>query len=265
MMNKKETILVEKHSEHSGIYTLTFNRPKALNAMTTQMSLEIIEALHELQKVEDIRVLVITGSGDKGFCVGADLKERNGMTKKQWKEQHDIFEDMAECIRNFDFPVIAAINGFALGGGLEMSLSCDFRVAAEHAKMGLPEARIGIIPGLGGTQLLPRSISIGFAKEMLFRGSHINAEQAREIGLVNYVFSSNQLLQETYTIAKEIAANAPLSLKMLKKAVNNGIQTDLHTGLAFELQAYYKCADSDDRHEGIKAFNEKRSPEWKGY
>lgn len=264
-MDNMETIHVEKHPEHFGVFTLTFNRPKALNAMTTQMSLEIIDALHKLQKREDIRVLVITGSGDKSFCVGADLKERNGMTKKQWQEQHNIFEEMAECIRNFDFPVIAAINGFALGGGLEMSLSCDFRVAAEHAKMGLPEARIGIIPGIGGTQMLPRTISMGYAKEMLFRGSHINTEQAKEIDLVNYVFESNQLLQETYAIAKEIAENAPLSLKMLKKAVNNGAQTDLHTGLAFELQSYYKCADSEDRIEGIKAFNEKRSPQWKGY
>lgn len=264
-MNIMETILVEKHVEYAGIYTLTLNRPDALNAMNTQMAVDIIEALHELKKKDDIRVLVITATGSKSFCVGADLKERNGMTQKQWQEQHDIFEELTVRIREFDFPVIAAINGFAIGGGLEISLSCDFRVAAEHAKLALPEAKLGILPGIGGSQMLPRTIPVGLAKEMLFRGNQMNTSQAKEVGLINHVFPSDVLLQECYEIAKEIASNAPLSLKMIKKSVDMGLQMDLHTGIAFELQSYYKCAESEDRKEGIKAFNEKRLPQWKGY
>jgi enoyl-CoA hydratase/carnithine racemase len=256
-----ETIKVENKV---GVAVVTLDRPEALNALNTKMAVELISALDELKYDENVKVLVMTGAGTKSFCVGADLKERNGMTKKDWKKQHDIFEQLTEKIREFPLPVIGAINGFALGGGLELSLSCDLRTASEQAELGLPEAKLGLIPGIGGTQLLPRVLPIGLAKEMLFTGKRVTAEEGKQWGLVNHVFPKETLVQESIQLAKTIAANAPLSLKAIKKAVNKGTETDLATGLALELEAYYKCADSEDRLEGIYAFNEKRLPEWKG-
>ncbi|WP_085993086.1 enoyl-CoA hydratase/isomerase family protein [Oceanobacillus senegalensis] len=262
-MEQYETLLIKKDEETKGVYTITLNRPNSMNAMNTQMGLDLLNSLQELKEDEDIRVLIITANGEKSFCVGADLKERNGMTNKQWKKQHDIFENAFKEIRDFPYPVIAAINGYALGGGLEMALSCDLRYSASHARLGLPEAKIGIIPGVGGTQNLPRVIPVGIAKEYLFRGSQMDSKRAKELGLLNDVFSIEKLEENTLQVAREIAKNAPLSLKTLKESVNNGLQTDLHTALTIELNNYYKTANSEDRQEGILAFNEKRQPNWK--
>ncbi|CAM3712272.1 enoyl-CoA hydratase-related protein [Aeromicrobium ponti] len=259
-----ETIKIENPDQQKGIVILTLNRPDSMNALNTKMALELIEALDELKFDENVRVLIITGSGPKSFCVGADLKERNGMTQKDWKKQHDYFEQVTEKIREFPYPIICAVNGYALGGGMEIALSCDIRTAAPQAGMGLPEVKLGLIPGIGGTQLLARILPIGLAKEMLFTGKRITAEEGKLLALINHVFPAETLLKETIKLAESIAANAPLSLKALKKAVNKGTETDLATGLALELEAYYKCADSEDRLEGIYAFNEKRPPEWKG-
>lgn len=259
-----ETIKLTQDDEFTGIFTLTLNRPNSMNALNTQMAVDILDCLDELKYNKEIRVLILTALEERSFCVGADLKERDGMTNEQWKRQHDIFEDAYEGLRDFPYPVIGAINGYALGGGLEMALSCDFRIAADHAKMGLPEVKIGIIPGVGGTQLLPRSIPVGLAKEFLFRGNHISAERAREVGLVNDTVPAANLLEVVNQIAQDISVNAPLSLKSIKQAVNTGMQTDLHTALTIELSQYYKCADSEDRLEGVQAFNEKRQPNWQG-
>ncbi|WP_223592730.1 enoyl-CoA hydratase-related protein [Neobacillus bataviensis] len=259
-----ETIKLERAESHQGIAILTLNRPESMNAMNTKMALELIEALEELKYDESVRVLVVTGSGVKSFCVGADLKERNGMSQKDWKKQHDYFEKVTESIREFPYPVIGAINGYALGGGLEIALSCDIRTSAEQVGLGLPEAKLGLIPGIGGSQLLPRILPIGLAKEILFTGKRITAEEGKQWGLINHVFESEALLAETIKLAESIALNAPLSLKALKKAVNKGTETDLATGLVLELEAYYTCANSEDRLEGIYAFNEKRAPEWRG-
>lgn len=259
-----ETIKLERGIRHEGIVILTLNRPESMNAMNTKMALELIEALHELKYDDSVRVLIITGSGTKSFCVGADLKERNGMTQKDWKKQHDYFEEVTEKIREFPYPVIGAINGYALGGGLEIALSCDVRTASDQVGLGLPEVKLGLIPGIGGTQLLSRLVPIGIAKEMLYTGKRISAEEGKQWGLLNHVFTTEILLEETLQLAASIAKNAPLSLKALKKAVNKGTETDLATGLVLELEAYYKCANSEDRLEGIYAFNEKRPPEWKG-
>ncbi|MFS0823925.1 enoyl-CoA hydratase/isomerase family protein [Bacillus sp. 1P02SD] len=256
-----ETIHLEKKQN---IAILTLNRPDSMNAMNTQMALELIDILQDLKYDENIRVLVLTGAGSKSFCVGADLKERNGMSQKDWKIQHDAFEKVTESLRDFPFPVIAAINGYALGGGLEISLSCDLRTASENASLGLPEAKLGIIPGIGGTQLLSRLVPIGIAKEILYTGKRITSNEAKQWGLVNKVCSADNLLEETLVLAESIAKNAPLSLISLKKAVNKGTETDLTTGIALELEAYYKCANSEDRVEGIRAFNEKRAPQWMG-
>lgn len=259
-----ETIKLTQDDEFTGIFTLTLNRPNSMNALNTQMAVDILDCLDELKYNKEIRVLILTAAEERSFCVGADLKERDGMTNEQWKRQHDIFEDAYEGLRDFPYPVIGAINGYALGGGLEMALSCDFRIAADHAKMGLPEVKIGIIPGVGGTQLLPRSIPVGLAKEFLFRGNHISAERAKEVGLVNDTVPVANLLEVVNQIAQDISVNAPLSLKSIKQAVNTGMQTDLHTALTIELSQYYKCADSEDRLEGVQAFNEKRQPNWQG-
>ena len=264
MMAEWQTIKVKEEHVSENVYILELNRPEAMNSLNTQMGSELIECLKELQDKPDLRVLVLTAAGEKSFCAGADLKERKGMTNEQWKKQHDIFEEAYACLRNFPYPVIAAVNGFALGGGMEMLLSCDLRYASEHAQMGLPEVKLGIIPGVGGTQLLPRAIPVGLAKEFLFRGNKIPAQKALEAGILNGVMPKEELLEATLSIAKEIAANAPLSLKALKKAVNTGLETDLNTALVIELDQYYKCANSADRQEGILAFNEKRKANWQG-
>lgn len=263
-MTNWQTILVNEEYSSENVYILELNRPEAMNSLNTLMAIELIECLKELQEKDDLRVLILTGSGEKSFCVGADLKERKGMTNKQWKQQHDIFEDAYALLRNFPYPVIAAVNGFALGGGMEMLLSCDLRYASEHVKMGLPEVTLGIIPGVGGTQLLPRAIPVGLAKEFLFRGNKIDAQRALEAGIVNGVFAKEEFFSNTLKVAKEIARNAPLSLKAIKQSINNGLQTDINTALTIELDQYYKCANSEDRLEGILSFNEKRKPNWQG-
>lgn len=263
-MTKWQTILLNEAYCSENVYIVELNRPEAMNSLNTLMGIELIDCLKSLHEKEDLRVLVLTGQGEKSFCVGADLKERKGMTNKEWKEQHDIFEDAYRLLREFPFPVIAAVNGFALGGGMEMLLSCDLRYAADHAKMGLPEVKLGIIPGVGGTQLLPRAIPVGLAKEFLYRGNHINAEKALNSGIINGIFSKEELLTNTLEIAREIARNAPLSLKAIKKSIQMGLQTDLNTALTIELEQYYECANSEDRLEGILSFNEKRQPNWQG-
>lgn len=263
MTNWETLILNEEHSDEH-VYVIEMNRPEAMNSLNTKMAVELIECLTSLEQQKSLRVLVLTAKGEKSFCAGADLKERKGMTNAQWKQQHDIFEDAYELLRNFKFPVIAAVNGFALGGGMEMLLSCDLRYAAEHAKMGLPEVKLGIIPGVGGTQLLPRAIPVGLAKEMLFRGNQVDANKALETGILNGVYSKEELMPKTLEIAKEIAQNAPLSLQSIKKSISTGLHTDINTALSIELDQYYKCANSEDRLEGVLAFNEKRKPDWQG-
>jgi len=263
-MTNWQTILLNEEYASENVYIIELNRPEAMNSLNTLMGIELIECLKHLHEKEDLRVLVITGNGEKSFCVGADLKERKGMTNKQWKQQHDIFEDAYQLIREFPYPVIAGVNGFALGGGMEMLLSCDLRYAAEHVKMGLPEVKLGIIPGVGGTQLLPRGIPVGLAKEFLFRGNQIDAEKALQVGIINGMFAKEELLTNTLEIAREIAKNAPLSLKAIKKSIQTGLQTDINTALTIELEQYYKCANSEDRLEGVLAFNEKRKPNWQG-
>jgi len=261
---KWETLSLDTNHEMDNVYILSLNRPDALNALNTKMGVELIECFKYLETQKELRVLIFTGSGEKSFCVGGDLKERKGMTQEAWKHQHDIFEDAYESIRTFPFPVIAAVNGFAMGGGMEMALSCDLCYVAEHAKMGLPEVKLGIIPGAGGTQLLPRTIPIKLAKELLYSGRSMTATEARETGLANGIFSSEELLSGTLEKAKEIAKNAPLSLKALKQSIDRGIQTNINAALSIELEEYYKCANSQDREEGVLAFNEKRKPVWQG-
>lgn len=246
------------------VYVIELNRPEAMNSLNTLMAVELIECLSVLQDKKNLRVLVLTGVGNRSFCTGADLKERKTMDNEQWKKQHDIFEEAYKMLREFSFPVIAAVNGYALGGGMEMVLSCDLHYMAEHAKMGMPEVKLGIIPGVGGTQLLPRAIPVALAKEFLLTGKYISAKEAVESGLANGLFATEDLLEKTVEIAKEIAGNAPLSLQAIKKAIDTGLQTDIDTALSIELDQYYKCAHSEDRKEGVLAFNEKENQIGKG-
>ncbi|MDQ0184579.1 enoyl-CoA hydratase-related protein [Cytobacillus sp. FSL W7-1323] len=258
-----ETIDLKK-THHNQIAILRLNRPQSMNALNTKMASEIVSSLEILKYDPDLRVIILTAEGDKSFCVGADLKERNGMSQRDWKKQHDIFERVTELIREFPFPIICAVNGYALGGGMEIALSCDMRTANENASFGLPEAKLGLIPGIGGTQMAIRVLPLAIAKEILFTGKRISATEAETYGLVNKVCREESLLEETIKLASEIAENAPLSLKALKKVVNKGADCDLSTGIALELEAYYRCANSNDRLEGIYAFNEKRKPQWQG-
>ncbi|OMP65965.1 enoyl-CoA hydratase/isomerase family protein [Domibacillus epiphyticus] len=263
-MKQWDTITLENNTRLKGIYVLTLNRPDSMNALNTQMAIDMIDCLKTLINQVDCRGLIITGAGERAFCVGADLKERNGMTKESWKHQHDLFEEVTLLIREFPFPVLALINGYALGGGFEIALSCDMRIAAPHVKAGFPEVKIGIMPGIGGTQLLTRAIPMGIAKELLFSGKQITAQRGVDIGLINQISSTDSPIYEALTFLEDIARNAPLSLQQIKAAVNEGADADLTTALEIELQAYYKCAESEDRLEGIKAFNEKREPVWQG-
>lgn len=263
-MKTFETLLLREDEEVEGVFILTLNRPDSMNALNTHMAVDLVDCLTGLHESKNMKVLVLTAAGERSFCVGADLKERDDMTNEQWKKQHNLFEEGFRLLREFPCPVIVAINGYALGGGLEMALSCDIRIAAEHAKLGLPEAKIGIMPGVGGTQMLPRLIPVGLAKEMLFRGNQITAQRGKEIGLLNDVAEKAQLEEVTLQLAREIGENAPISLRAIKKSVNVGLQTDINTALTIELDQYYKSADSEDRLEGIRAFNEKRKPNWQG-
>jgi len=255
-----DTLLVEPIEPH--ILKLTLNRPEALNAMITQMGIELREFLHTFDhhQVPDVRCMIVTGSGDKSFGAGGDLKERQGMSVETWRNQHVLFEEAIEDLWRFPMPVIAAVNGLALGGGCEMALACDFIVAAEHARFGQPEVKLGIMPGAGGTQRLPRRIGIGRGKELLFTGRIVKAAEALEWGLANHVVPAANLMDKALELARLIAANGPLAVQQAKKSVDRGYELSMAEALDFEIQAYNLCVPTEDRHEGVNAFNEKRPP-----
>ena len=244
---------------------VALNRPDAANAMNTQMGLDLLDLFDGLAAApRAYRVVVLTGSGSRAFCAGGDLKERQGMTDQQWQDQHLIFERAIRAVINCPVPVIAAVNGAAFAGGLEISLCCDFIYAAEHARFALTEVTLGIMPGAGGTQSLPRAIDSRRAKEILLTGKPFTAEQAYEWGMVNRLCKADALLGEALETAATIAANAPISVRQIKHAVNQGLGVDLATGMMFEIEAYNRMVPTEDRREGIRAFNEKRKPDFQG-
>jgi enoyl-CoA hydratase/carnithine racemase len=244
---------------------VTLNRPDAANAMNTQMGLDLLDLFGDLAaSPRAYRAVVLTASGSRVFCAGGDLKERNGMTDEQWQDQHLIFERAIRAIIHCPVPVIAAVNGAAFAGGLETALCCDFIYAAEHARFALTEVTLGIMPGAGGTQNLPRAVGGRRAKEILLTGKPFSAAEAYEWGMVNRLCKAETLLGDALETAAAIAANAPISVRQIKHTVIQGLGGDLATGMMFEIEAYNRMVPTEDRREGIRAFNEKRKPDFQG-
>ena len=247
-----------------GIATITFNRPKALNALNRDLLEEFGSALDQVADDETVRVLVLTGAGDKAFVAGADITEIARFTPLQAKRFAARGQAAISRLTALEIPVIGAVNGFALGGGTEMALACDFIYASEKARFGLPEINLGIIPGFGGTQRLPRLIGANAAKEMIFTGRMISAGEAARLGIVNRVCAPDELMGAVLETARDIAAKGRVSLRAAKQAVNRGLDVDLTTGCALEVDVFALCLASPDAKEGTHAFLEKRPAAFTG-
>ena len=256
-----ETIAVSRHDDH--ILLVTLNRPEVSNAMNTRMGLDLMELFETLSiDLEGLRAAIITGSGKKAFCAGGDLKERNGMTDESWRSQHAIFERMVRAIMGCPIPLVAAVNGAAYAGGCEIAAASDFVYAATNARFALTEVTLGIMPGAGGTGIL-RGRWRAQGEGVILSGS-FTAEEAEAWGPVNRVVEPSELLETTIGIAQRIAANGPLAVRQAKQAIHRGMQMSLSDGLAFEIEAYNRLVSTEDRREGVLAFNEKRKPVFRG-
>ncbi len=243
---------------------LTINRPKALNALNVETLNEVQAGIREVKTHPDLKVLIITGAGEKAFVAGADIQEMQGMDSIEALNFSKLGNYTLKMIQDLERPVIAAVNGFALGGGTEIALACDFIYASENAKFGLPEVTLGIFPGFGGTQRLPRLIGKGRAKELIFTGKMISAQEAFQIGIVNRVFPLATLLEETKKVAVQIASNGPVGIRLAKMVVNSGSDLDLTEACSLESYAFGIGFSTEDQKEGMKAFLEKRKPNYKG-
>ena len=257
MNDEGSPILLERRG---AIALLTLNRPHVLNAMNTAMGLRLGDLLDDIAEDASIRVVVLTGAGERAFCAGGDLKERQGMTPEQWTRQHRIFERAHYRLRNLRKPVFAAVNGVAVGGGCEMAMSTDFLIAAEHARFGQPEVTRGIMPGAGGTQLLPRYLPRGLAFQLLMTGELISTAEAHRWGLVNRVCPAGELMDAAMELAERIAANSPAAVQQAKRSARMGLELPLEAGIETEIECYQRMVDHPDRYEGVDAYNERRSP-----
>lgn len=260
MTKAYETIVIQPKG---GVFAVGLNRPQAANALNLKMGTELAQVFSAITKNKKSRAVIVFGQG-RHFCAGADLKERKGMDEAAWHKQHAAFEKARDAILKCPVPVIAAVSGAAFGGGLELALACDFIYAADDATFGLTEATLGIMPGMGGTQTLSRRIGIARAKERMFTGQRISAKQAHDMGLANALVARGKLLDAAFTCAQQIAASAPLSVRAIKQAVNEGAALSLDKAVALELKHYNTLLKTKDRHEGINAFNEKRRPKFTG-
>ena len=245
-----------KYSEDNDIATITISRPKALNALNSLVLDELSQAL-EMVDTAKINVLIITGDGEKSFVAGADIQEMSALTKKQGEAFSAKGNEVFRKIETFEIPVIAAINGYALGGGCEIALSCDIRIASDNAIFGQPEVGLGITPGFGGTQRLARIVGIGMAKQMIFTGQNIKAEEALKIGLVNAVYPLQELMNEAKKLAQTIAKNSRFAVRQSKKAINEGLQVDIDSGIKIEQELFGECFDDNDQKERMKKFLER--------
>jgi enoyl-CoA hydratase/carnithine racemase len=258
-----ETLALEPAGPH--VLAVTLNRPAALNALNTQMGRDTLDLWTRITaEPGELRCAVLTGSGERAFCSGGDLKERDGMTVAAWQAQHEIFERSFIALIECPLPVIAAVNGHAFGGGLEMALCCDFIYASRAARFAQSEVRLGIMPGGMGTQNLARAVGERRAKELTLSARAFSAEEGAAWGLVNKLCEPGKVLDEALATAQAIAENAPLAVRQAKKSIHYGLQADLLTGYRFEVEAYNRLVGTEDRLEGVRAFNEKRKPDFKG-
>jgi enoyl-CoA hydratase/carnithine racemase len=256
--------LLVTRSDDRHVVTVALNRPDQMNAMNTAMGEDLLACFTALAADVDVRAVVFTGTGDKAFCAGGDLKERNEMTDEQWRAQHVIFEQGALRLLRCPVPVIAAVEGFALAGGCELAILSDFIVAGDTAVFGVPETTLGIFPGIGGTQLLPRILGAPLAKELIFTGRRMKADEAKAAGLINHLVPAGQARARATEIAATIARNGPIAVRQAKKAIAYGSETDLETAMILAIEAYNATVVTEDRLEGVRAFNEKRRPQFKG-
>ena len=253
-----ETILLERRG---GVAFIRFNRPDKLNAMNSKMKDEIIAALNEFEEEDAVRVVVFTGQGDKAFVAGADINEFKDRTAL---EQWDLYQQpfLYDAIDRFPKPLIAMINGYCLGGGCELILACDIRIASEKAQIGQPEINIGIIPGGGGSQRLPRLVGYGKAMQLILTGDRISGQEAHRIGLVDEVVPHDQLEAKTLEIANKIAEKSPIAVRLAKEAVKASLRMPLNEGLRYEQSLFSLVFATEDKNEGVRAFLEKRKPQW---
>ena len=256
--------LLVTRSDDRHVVTVVLNRPDQMNSMNTQMGQDLLACFTALAADAEARAIVFTGAGERAFCAGGDLKERNGMTDEAWRAQHVIFEQAALRVLRCPVPVIAAVEGFALAGGCELAILSDFIVAGETAVFGVPETTLGIFPGIGGTQLLPRIVGAPLAKELIFTGRRVEAPEARAVGLVNHLVPKGQARARAAELAATIAENGPVAVRQAKKAIAWGGETDLETGMVLSIEAYNATVVTEDRLEGVRAFTERRKPRFRG-
>lgn len=259
-MELKNVII--KKEDNIGI--ISINRPKALNALNYETLSDIKAAVKELGEDKEIGVVIVTGEGEKAFVAGADIKEMKDMSPLEARKFMHFGQSVFNDIDNLPKPTIAAVNGYALGGGCELAISCDMVLASENAKFGLPEVTLGIHPGFGGTQRLPRLVGSAKAKELIFTGEMIDANEALRVGLVNNVVSSEKLMEEAKLLAQKILKNGQLAIRLVKSAINAGLNVPLEKGLAYEAETQGLAFATEDKNEGLEAFLEKRKPNFKG-
>lgn len=265
MTGPYQTILTDTPAPY--VLRVTLNRPDVANAFNTAMMRELLALWQELElapSAETPRCIVLTGAGDRAFCAGADLKERNTLSEAQWMAQHVVIEEQFQALIECPVPVIAAANGHAFAGGLEMLLACDFAYAVKAARFALTEVTLGLMPGAGGTQTLPRTVGERRAKEIILTGKPFDAAEALQWGIVNALYEPEALMPAALETAARIAGNAPLAVKQARRSIHTGLQRDLAAGMRFEIECYNRLVPTEDRREGIRAFNEKRKPQFKG-
>lgn len=245
------------------VLLVTLDRPEVANAFDTRIALDLCELFERFQAEEQARCVVLTGAGDRSFCAGADLKERNSLTDAQWRSQHEIFERMFRAVRDSPIPVVAAVNGAAYAGGLELVLHCDFAYASTSAKFALTEVALGIMPGGGGTQTLPRVVGERRAKELILSARVFSAEEALAWGVVNRLCEPGSVVTEAVRVAERMASLAPQAVRQAKRAIREGLHMDLASAMQLEIEAYNRLVGTEDRREGMRAFNEKRTPRFR--